>query len=287
MNNRLWQRQLDESPADFTAFAAYLRLKGRRSARAVAIQTGRSPATVRRLSARFNWPGRVAAFEARLADATQDALDAVLLRQPANARAGLEQLRIKEFQMAMDVAQASRRWLELAANPRRRQVSLTQICRLTELASRLARLAAGMPTGDEPRRRPRKEDRPGYWTGPSVEEALEKIYGSNCDEPSATLDADGVGNSSESLGSGGTGVPASQPANSGSLPPPVLHSLGEEGSANYQPSTINSPSVPAGGASVPASRSPSKDSAGACDSAQGTRCDAWSRWARVMRRRKS
>jgi len=120
MNNRLWQRQHDESAADFTAFAAYLRLKGRRSARAVAIQTGRSSATVRRLSTRFNWPGRVAAFEARLADATQDALDSVLLRQPANARAGLEQLRIKEFQMAMDVAQASRRWLELATNPRRR-----------------------------------------------------------------------------------------------------------------------------------------------------------------------
>jgi len=268
MNNRLWQRQLDESPADFTAFAAYLRLKGRRSARAVAIQTGRSPATVRRLSARFNWPGRVAAFEARLADATQDALDAVLLRQPANARAGLEQLRIKEFQMAMDVAQASRRWLELAANPRRRQVSLTQICRLTELASRLARLAAGMPTGDEPRRRPRKEDRPGYWTGPSVEEALEKIYGSNCDEPSATLDADGVGNSSESLGSGGASVPASQPASA--------DSDGAGGSPQGQPATQ--------GGLPPTLNSPS-DGVGAPP--QGARCDAWSRWARMMRRMRS
>jgi hypothetical protein len=147
----------------------------------------------------------VAAFEARLADATQDALDSLLHRQPANARAGLEQLRIKEFQMAMDVAQASRRWLELATNPRRRQVSLTQICRLMELASHLARLAAGMPTGDEPRRRPRKEDRPGYWTAPSVEEALEKIYGSKSDAASATPDDGGAG-----------------------CPPPTI---------NYQPST--------------------------------------------------
>lgn len=39
---RLWQRQPGETPADFTAFAAYLRLKGRRSHRATAEQTGRS-----------------------------------------------------------------------------------------------------------------------------------------------------------------------------------------------------------------------------------------------------
>ena len=176
MNIRLWQRQPGESPADFTVFAAYLRLKSRRSSRTVAAQTGRSLAAVRRLSARFNWPGRVAAFEARLADATQDALDSVLHRQPANAQAEVEQLRIKEYLLAMDVARASRHWLELATNPRRRQVSFTQICRLTELAFHLARLAAGMPTGDEPRRR-RKEDTPGYWTGPSMEEALERMYG--------------------------------------------------------------------------------------------------------------
>jgi hypothetical protein len=176
MNPRLWQRQPGESPADFTAFVACLRLKGRRSARAVAALTGRSLGTIRRLSAKFNWRGRVAAFEARLADATQDALDSVLHRQSASAKADLEQLRIREYLLALEVAQASRHWLKLANNPRRRQVSLMQICRLTELAFHLARLAAGMPTGDKPRR-PRKEDRPGYWTNPSVEEALKKIYG--------------------------------------------------------------------------------------------------------------
>lgn len=60
-----------------------------------------------------------------------------------------------------------------------------QICRLTELAFKLKCLATGMPFGDEPRRR-RKEDMPGYWTGPSAEEALEKIYGSKsaaCPDP--------------------------------------------------------------------------------------------------------
>jgi hypothetical protein len=81
--------------------------------------------------------------------------------------------------------------LTLASNPRRHQVSLTQICRLTELAFKLKCLATGMPFGDEPRRQ-RKEDRPGYWTGPSAAEALEKIYGSK-DFDSVPPDAGGVG----------------------------------------------------------------------------------------------
>jgi len=173
-----WQRQPGENPDDFIAFAVYLRLKGRRSHRAAAVRTGRSLAAIRRLSAQFNWPGRVDAFEARLADATQDALDSVFQRQPAAAQANLEQLRVSEFMLAHRVIHESNRWLKLAADPRRRQLSLIQICRLMELAFYLKRLAAGMPTGDEPRRR-RKEDMPGYWTGPSFEEAMKKMYGSS------------------------------------------------------------------------------------------------------------
>ena len=175
---RLWQRQPGESPADFTAFAAYLRLKGRRSHRVTAGQSGRSLAAIRRLSARFNWPGRVAAFENRLADATQDALDSVVRAAITASKSDLEQFRIKEFLLAHQVIHESHRWLRLASNPRRHQVSILQICRLTELAFKLKCLATGMPFGDEPRRRPRPEDRPGYWTGPSAEEALQKIYGS-------------------------------------------------------------------------------------------------------------
>ena len=179
MPPRLWQRQPGESPADFTAFAAYLRLRGRRSHRATAELTGRSLGAIRRLSAKFNWPGRVAAFENRLADATQDALDHVICAAISTSKSDLEQFRIKEFLLAHQVIQASKRWLELASNPRRRQVSVAQICRLPELAFKLKCLATGMPFGDEPCRRKRPEDRPGYWTGPSVEEALRKMYGNN------------------------------------------------------------------------------------------------------------
>ncbi len=47
------------------------------------------------------------------------------------------------------------------------------------------------------------------------------------------------------------------------------------------------PSVTAGGAIVPASRSTNSDSDESGSSPQGPRCDAWSRWARTMRRMRS
>jgi hypothetical protein len=64
-----------------------------------------------------------------------------------------------------------------------------QICQLIETAYKLKCLVTGMSFGGKPRR-PRKGDRPGYWNGPSAEEALEKIYGS---ESSAFVPADAGG----------------------------------------------------------------------------------------------
>jgi len=177
MNPRLWQRQPGETPADFIAFVAYLRLKGRRTHRAAALATGRPPGAIRRLSAGYNWPGRVAAFEARLADATQDALDGLIRAAVSASQSDLEPFRVQEFLLAHQTIQASKRWLELAANPRRHQVSLNQICRLAELAFKLKCLACGLPFGDEPARRPRLEEYPGYWPRSTFLEDVQKCYG--------------------------------------------------------------------------------------------------------------
>jgi hypothetical protein len=97
MPPRLRQRQPGESPADFTAFAACLRLKGRRSHRATAGPTGRLLGAIRRLSVKYNWPGRVTAFETRLADATQTTLDGVIQSAITTSKSDLEQFRIKEL----------------------------------------------------------------------------------------------------------------------------------------------------------------------------------------------
>ena len=247
MPPRLWQRQPGEAPADFLAFVAYLRLKGRRSHLAAAAQTGRSLGAIRRLSARHNWVARVTAFAARLADASQNAVDLLVRATSTRTAADCERLRAAEFQLAQRVLQESARWLKLASDPRRRDVSLGQVCRLMDLATKLGRLAAGMPTGDEPRRRPRREDVPGYWTGPSAEAALEKIYGSpsSADSPPPAPEA------SESC-------PASADAS------------GRAGSPLPAASQNPTPPSTAGAAPVAAP--------------QNRRRDAWSAWARSQRR---
>jgi hypothetical protein len=143
----LWKRQPGESAADFTAFAAYLRLKGRRSHRAVAVQTNRSPGAIRRLASQYHWVSRVAAFEERLAEAAHNTLESLVQADANRLCADYERFRDLEFQLTGRVLQEAPRWLELAMDPRRANPSMTEICRLFGLASTLSRLAVGMPTG--------------------------------------------------------------------------------------------------------------------------------------------
>ena len=260
---RLWQRQPGEAPADFMAFIAYLRLKGRRSHRLVATQTGRSLGSIRRLSAKFNWRARVAAFETRLADASQDALD--LLASSSRTTADYERLRDAEYQLAQCVLQESRRWLQLASDPRRREVSLRQVCRVIELATKLGRLATGMPTADEPHRRSRREETPGYWTGPSAEEALEKIYGSAASDASE---------------SGGSGTPLPDISVDAGVPPEAP--LGSPCCRG----TEDAPSQPVSSSLKPENCNPPPSAAGQnpIASPENRRRDVWSAWTRIQRR---
>src|SRR5262245_829307 len=253
MPPRLWQRQPGEAPADFTAFVAYLRLKGRRSHRVVAAHTGRSLATIRRLSAKFNWRARLAAFEARLADASQDALDLLVRASSARTTADYERLREAEFQLFQRVLRESRRWLRLASDPRRRDVSLGQVCQAIELATRLGRRAAGMPVGDELRRHPGSEGAPGGWTGPSAAEALEKIYGSGAPESGGS----GTPLPDSSLPVG-TGVPPeTPPAPPASRPPTDAPS--QPVPSNPEPVSCNPPPSAAGQAPIASPENPRRD----------------------------
>lgn len=253
---RYWQRQSGEEPADFTAFVAYLKLKGRRSHRAVATQTGRPLGAIRRLSARHNWVGRVAAFETRLADASQDALDVMVRAATSRTAADFERLRISAFLLARRVLEESDRWLKLACDPRRRDVSLGQICRLLELATTLGRRAAGMPLGDEPSRPPVREDASGYMTG---EEALKKIYGAPANAPSVSPEAGAAG----------------------SLPPDISVSPGPdispETTAGIPPQAVSSNPEP-----VNASAPPLAAEATEVAPAKFGRRDAWASWSRIQ-----
>ncbi len=277
MNPRLWQRQPGEDPADFTVFIAYLRLKGRRSHRQVAVQTGRSLAAIRRLSAQFNWRARVAAFEARLADASQDALDLLVRTTSARTTADFERLRMDEFQLFQRVLHESRRWLKLASDPRRRDVSLGQVCQVIELAFKLGRLATGMPTGDEPRR-PRKEDTPGYWTGPSVEDALKKLYGSplKTEEPDSRVPAQAVPGATEREQGAQAGDGGDSPLDTSVASSPVGSRAPVDAYSQSLPSNLETRAgnLPPSTAGPPAAPSP-----------ESWRRDAWASWTRLQRRR--
>ena len=276
MTPRLWQRQPGEAPADFTAFIAYLRLKGRRSHRAVATQTGRSLGAIRRLSARFNWRARLAAFEARLADASQDALDLLVRSASARTTADFERLRSAEFLLAQRVLHESRRWLRLASDPRRREISLAQVCRLYELATKLGRLAVGMPTGDEPRR-PRMQHTPGYWTGPSAEDALKKIYGSPLatEAPDSRAPAPAVSGATKGEQGAQPGAGGDSPLDTSVAPSPVESRAPVDACSQSLPSSLE-----------PEAGNPPPSTAGRPPAAapEFRRRDAWASWTRLQRR---
>ncbi len=276
MPPRLWQRQPGETPADFTAFISYLRLQGRRSHRAVAAQTGRSLGAIRRLSAQFNWRARVAAFEARLADASQDALDLLVRSASTRTTADFERLRSAEFLLAQRVLHESHRWLRLASDPHRREVSLGQVCRVIELAFKLGRLAVGMPTGDEPCR-PRKEDNPGYWTGPSVEEALQKIYGS-------PLETEAPDSQAPVPAASGATEPArgAQPGGGGGSPCDTSVASSPVGSR--APVDACSQSLPSNLAPAAGDLPPSTAGQPSAAAPEYRRRDAWAAWSRLQRR---
>jgi hypothetical protein len=181
-------------------------------------------------------------------------LDLLVRAASTRTTADYERLHEAEFHLAQRVLQEARRWLQLASDPRRREVSLGQVCRVIGLATKLGRLATGLPTGDEPRRRPAPEDAPGCWTGPSADEALEKIYGSPAsDEPEA----------------GGSGPPLETP-----LGPLACRALedapSQPVSSNLKPENCN---PPPSAASQPSGTAP-----------HNRRRDAWSAWTRMQRR---
>ncbi len=276
MPARLSQRQPGEAPADFAAFISYLRLHGRRSHRAVATQTGRSLGAIRRLSAQFNWPARVAAFEAQLADASQDALHLLLRSTATRSAADFERLRTAEYLLAQRVVHESNRWLKLASDPHRRKVSLGQVCQVIDLAFRLGRLAVGMPAGDESRH-PRKQDAPGCWMGPSAEEALEIIYGATLENevPDSPAPA-------QPVSSVAAGKRAAQPAEGGDRPLDTSASSSPVGSRASVGAHFQSlPANPEPGAGSPP---PSTAGLPPATASPYRRRDAWASWTRLRRR---
>jgi hypothetical protein len=121
-----------------------------------------------------------------------------------------------------------------------------------------------MPTGDEPHRRKRREDMPGYWTGPSLEEALEKIYGAK----SAAADSSDQNPAIPKVPNGepAADMPGSVPPNE---PPPLTNPSPINDMSHSQPRDLQ----PSSTTTIPAPP----------PTQQRARRDAWSEWARQQR----
>jgi hypothetical protein len=167
-----YDRKVNESAKAYDAFSAYANLGPQRSLAAVGKELGKSEGLIERWSRRYDWGTRVRAFDAHLATVKRTAEDEQLRAENTQWADRMREVRATEWSIHKDcvraVLEALKRFLENA----RRGSTLGDIARLAEVASKLGRLATGMPTD--------RTEITGQDGGPiqlEVSEALNKIYG--------------------------------------------------------------------------------------------------------------
>ena len=141
----VFEQQPRETSKAFAAFKIYLDLGPNRSLVAAAAKMGCSKRRMEWLSRKYDWPGRVTAFNRHFADLERQAIERLAcekavewwqLHEPARRQAWLE----AEEAIAM-VREARERWKKSNRTP-----GFEGMARMLELAFRLKQFAAGMPS---------------------------------------------------------------------------------------------------------------------------------------------
>lgn len=167
-----FQPALDEPHKALECFLCYFDLGVNRTYVRVATSTAVPLSTVKMWAARYNWRGRVHAYNTHLLQ-TRMTVETDARRDQAQVwadrSAAFKEL---EWRAAQDLLAAARVHLDaiLAAEPGK--VSLTDVARTLEIASKIGRLATGLSTD--------KQEITGPDGGPirlEFEAALRKIYG--------------------------------------------------------------------------------------------------------------
>lgn len=167
-----FEQQPRESDKAFAAFSLYLSLGPERSVRDVARKLGKSATLIGRWSSAFDWPSRVAAHAAHLANVEREAIEASARSKAAEWERREQQLREVEWEMHEKCIAAAKRGLAAYMEREKVYANLADIARMLEVASKLGRLATGMNT--------EKTEITGEDGGPirvELSVALEKIYG--------------------------------------------------------------------------------------------------------------
>ena len=141
-----FEQQHREGNKAFAAFKTYLDLGAQRSLVAVAEQHGKSKTMIERWSRRFDWPARVQAHAAHLATVERQAIEGLALEKAVEWDKVHEAVRIAEWQRHKKLIALADEMLSRWEKNKAKCGTLEGIARVLELATKLARLAAGMPT---------------------------------------------------------------------------------------------------------------------------------------------
>jgi len=135
-----------ESDKAFAAFKAYLDMGPQRSLSLVGKKLGKSKNMMEQWSRKFDWVSRVQAYANYLATIEREAIEGLAVEKAVDWNKVHEPLRIAEWQRHKKMIKLAdemiRRWEE---NPKK-MGTLEGIARILELATKLGRLAAGLPT---------------------------------------------------------------------------------------------------------------------------------------------
>jgi hypothetical protein len=141
-----FEQQPKESNKAFEAFSLYLTLGANRSLAAVAQKLDKSHTLIARWSTKFDWTARVRAHGAHLALIERESIEALERVKSIEWAKVHEDQKISEWKARCELLELAREAIQRWRDNPKRCGTLEGIGRLLELASKLGRLASGMPT---------------------------------------------------------------------------------------------------------------------------------------------
>ena len=140
-----FEQQQKESAKAFEAFALYLGMGAERSLAKVGQRLGKSGSLIERWSRRFGWTDRVSEHAAHLAAVEREATEALARGKAAVWLQRREEQAEDEWLWRRELVAAGRKVLKRFTEEGK-GATLGDVARALELASKLGRLASGMPT---------------------------------------------------------------------------------------------------------------------------------------------
>jgi hypothetical protein len=141
-----FEQQPKESDKAFAAFSLYLSLGSERSIDEVARKLNKSRTIIGRWSGRWQWVDRVAAHAAHLAVIEREAIEGLAVERAVEWSKVHEVVKIAEWQRHKKLIALADEMIARWEKNQTKCGTLEGIARVLELATKLGRLAAGMPT---------------------------------------------------------------------------------------------------------------------------------------------